>query len=171
MLYVAWEATTLCSFFLIARSGAGHVKPAIRTLLVTVAGGLLLLAAVTVDDHCHGHHRLSEILVNPVWSSNGALTTTVAVLIALAAFTKSAQFLSQAWLPDSMVAITPVSAYHAVAMVKAGIYLLLRFSPGVRGRVRVERHAGHGRSDHRVVRRDRCPATLRPSRNCWPTRP
>lgn len=130
VLYVAWEATTLCSFFLIARSGAGAREPAIRTLLVTVAGGLLLLAAVTVMIIATGTTRLSEILVDPVWSSNGALTTTVAVLIALAAFTKSAQFPFQAWLPDSMVAITPVSAYlHAAAMVKAGIYLLLRFSP------------------------------------------
>ncbi|WP_431813058.1 DUF4040 family protein [Kocuria sp. cx-455] len=130
VLYVAWEATTLCSFFLIARSGAGAREPAIRTLLVTVAGGLLLLAAVTVMIIATGTTRLSEILVDPVWSVNGALTTSVAVLIALAAFTKSAQFPFQAWLPDSMVAITPVSAYlHAAAMVKAGIYLLLRFSP------------------------------------------
>ena len=130
VLYVAWEATTLCSFFLIARSGAGAREPAIRTLLVTVAGGLLLLAAVTVMIIATGTTRLSDILVDPVWSANGALTTAVAVLIAMAAFTKSAQFPFQAWLPDSMVAITPVSAYlHAAAMVKAGIYLLLRFSP------------------------------------------
>ena len=54
----------------------------------------------------------------------------MAFLIAIAAFTKSAQFPFQAWLPDSMVAIAPVSAYlHAAAMVKAGIYLILRYSP------------------------------------------
>src|SRR5699024_6546437 len=38
------------------------------------------------------------------------------------------------WLPDSMVAISPFSAYlHAAAMVKAGIYLLLLFSPVLAG--------------------------------------
>ena len=58
-----------------------------------------------------------------------AASIAVVVLVAVAAFTKSAQFPFQAWLPDAMVAATPVSAYlHAAAMVKAGVYLLLRFS-------------------------------------------
>ncbi|NDO76695.1 DUF4040 family protein [Kocuria indica] len=128
--YVAWEATTLCSFLLIARSGDGAREPAIRTLLVTVAGGLVLLAAVTVMIVATGTTRISTVLSHDVWGAQPGLTTLVAVLVAVAAFTKSAQFPFQAWLPDSMVAITPVSAYlHAAAMVKAGIYLLLRFSP------------------------------------------
>lgn len=132
VLFVAWEATTLCSFFLIARSGAHAREPAIRTLLVTAAGGLSLLAAVATIVVHTGTTRISEALVDPVWTDNSAFTISVAVLLAVAAFTKSAQFPFQAWLPDSMVAITPVSAYlHAAAMVKAGIYLLLRFSPAL----------------------------------------
>lgn len=39
VLFVAWEATTFCSFFLIARSGTHAQEPALRTLLVTVFGG------------------------------------------------------------------------------------------------------------------------------------
>ncbi|GMA32989.1 DUF4040 family protein [Litorihabitans aurantiacus] len=132
VMFVAWEATTLCSFFLISRSGEGAREPAIRTLLVTALGGLALLAAVVTMAVATGTTRLSAILADEIWSRDGAFTTVVAVLLAIAAFTKSAQFPFQAWLPDSMVAITPVSAYlHAAAMVKAGIYLLLRFSPAV----------------------------------------
>lgn len=134
VLFVAWEATTLCSFFLIARSGSHAREPAVRTLLVTVAGGLSLLAAVAVIVVGTGTTRLSDALAHPIWQEDAGFAVVVAVLLVGAAFTKSAQFPFQAWLPDSMVAITPVSAYlHAAAMVKAGIYLLLRFSPVLAG--------------------------------------
>lgn len=134
LLFLAWEITTLCSFFLIARSGEGAREPAIRTLLVTVFGGLALLTAVVVMAVGVGSTRLSVILRSDIWGENAAFTIAVAVLLVVAAFTKSAQFPFQSWLPDSMVAITPVSAYlHAAAMVKAGIYLLFRFSPALAG--------------------------------------
>lgn len=134
LLFVAWEATTLCSFFLIARPGPHARVPAVRTLLVTAAGGLVLLAAVCTMIVSTGTSRVSAVLADPIWSEDPTFTTTVGILIAVAAFTKSAQFPFQSWLPDSMVAISPVSAYlHAAAMVKAGIYLMLRFSPALAG--------------------------------------
>lgn len=134
VLFVAWETTTLCSFFLIARSGPKAREPAIRTLLVTAGGGLILLAAVVVMSLQVGSTRLSVILADPVWGDNTWFTATTATLLAVAAFTKSAQFPFHAWLPDAMAAATPVSAYlHAAAMVKAGIYLLMRCSEALGG--------------------------------------
>ena len=130
VFYVAWELTTLCSFFLIGDAGQKGHKPAIRTLLVTVFGGLMLLTATIIMAVTTGTMKISAVLTDPVWAERPGLTTLVAVLVAVAAFTKSAQFPFQSWLPDSMVAVAPVSAYlHAAAMVKAGIYLLLRYSP------------------------------------------
>src|SRR5699024_8970813 len=49
--------------------------------------------------------------------------------ILIGAFTKSAQFPFDIWLADAMEAPTPVCAYlHLATMVKAGIYLVARFS-------------------------------------------
>ena len=136
LLFVFWELTTLCSFFLINRSGDKAGPPAVRTLLVTAMGGLSLLLAVVLIVIRTGTTVVSEALASGVWADDPSFTATIAVLVALAAMTKSAQFPFHMWLPDAMVAPTPVSAYlHAAAMVKAGIYLMMLFSPALGGTV------------------------------------
>ncbi|OLT44819.1 cation:proton antiporter [Serinicoccus sp. CNJ-927] len=130
LLFLCWELTSLASFFLIARSGYAGEAASMRTLLITFLGGLGLLAAVTAIIVRTGTTTLSEALAHEVWDTSPGFTATVALLVILAAFTKSAQFPFHVWLPDAMAAATPVSAYlHAAAVVKAGIFLLMRFSP------------------------------------------
>ena len=130
LLFVCWELTSLASFALIANSGRKAYSSALRTLVVTIIGGLVLLAAVVAIWLRTGTTSISQVLGHEVWAADPGFTAAVAVAVAVAAFTKSAQFPFHFWLPDAMAAITPVSAYlHAAAVVKAGIFLLMRFSP------------------------------------------
>lgn len=132
VMFIAWELTTLCSYLLILRSGPNAGPPATRTFLITVGGGLCLLGAVALMIVRTGTSEIGAVLDHPAWTEDPVFATACAALIALAAMTKSAQFPFHSWLPDAMVAPAPVSAYlHAAAMVKAGIYVLMRFSPAV----------------------------------------
>lgn len=129
LLFACWEITSLASFLLIARSGSGAESASARTIFMTFVGGLTLLIAVVLMIVATGTTSLSQALASDVWADRPGFTAVVAVLVAVSGFTKAAQFPFHPWLPDAMAAATPVSAYlHAAAVVKAGIYLLLRFS-------------------------------------------
>ncbi|STC69428.1 DUF4040 family protein [Corynebacterium pilosum] len=129
VLFIAWELVSIASFMLIARSGSSGEAGSYRTLALTFIGGLTLLAALALASVNAGSTSLSTILSSDVWAQDPGLTTIVAILVATSAFTKAAQFPFHFWLPEAMAAATPVSAFlHAAAVVKAGIYLLLRFS-------------------------------------------
>ncbi|SCG37836.1 NADH-Ubiquinone oxidoreductase (complex I), chain 5 N-terminus [Micromonospora halophytica] len=128
VLFVFWELTSVLSFVLIGQGRPAAGPPAVRALLVTSGGGLALLAAVVVLTLDLGTSDVGRILAEPERLDSGAAWAAGA-LVLVAAFTKSAQLPFHFWLPGAMVAITPVSAYlHAATMVKAGIYLLMRFS-------------------------------------------
>src|SRR5690606_11823145 len=100
---------------------------ALQALLITSAGALAMLAGFLVLARAAGTYRLSAILADP---PAGDAVVVALVLILLGAFTKSAQYPFHGWLPTAMVAPTPVSAYlHSATMVKAGVYLIARFSP------------------------------------------
>src|SRR5699024_4230544 len=77
----------------------------------------------------YGTGLLSEIVA--AGFDGTPLTATAIVLVLIGAVSKSALIPFHFWLPGAMAAPTPVSAYlHAAAMVKAGIYLILRLAPG-----------------------------------------
>ena len=129
LMFISWELVSLASFFLIARSGPGGELGSMRTIILTFFGGLTLLTSLGISAGVTGTTSLSGIIHSPEWAHHPALLSVIAVLIATSACTKSAQFPFHFWLPEAMAADTPVSAFlHAAAVVKAGIYLLLRFS-------------------------------------------
>ena len=131
-----WEMTSLFSFLLIGywHHGASARDGARMALVVTSGGGLCLFAGVLLLGHIAGSYELDAILAAGDAVRAHALYTPTLLLILLGAFTKSAQFPFHFWLPQAMSAPTPVSAYlHSATMVKAGVFLLVRFWPVLGG--------------------------------------
>ncbi|MFC3340645.1 hydrogen gas-evolving membrane-bound hydrogenase subunit E [Paracandidimonas soli] len=132
-LIVFWELTSLSSFMLIGYdpTRAECRRSAQQGLLITVAGGLAMLAGVILLGALTGTYRISELLAQGLDARlSASLGTAIVLLIAIGAFSKSAQFPMHSWLANAMVAPTPVSAFlHSATMVKLGVYLLARLNP------------------------------------------
>ena len=131
-----WELTSLFSFLLIGywNNGASARDGARMALIVTGGGGFCLLAGVLLLGHIVGSYDLDAILAAGELVRANPLYTPTLVLVLLGALTKSAQFPFHFWLPQAMSAPTPVSAYlHSATMVKAGVFLLVRFWPVLAG--------------------------------------
>ncbi|MEK9501736.1 monovalent cation/H+ antiporter subunit A [Gaopeijia maritima] len=136
LLVVFWELTSLSSFLLI---GFWTHKPEARqgarmALVITGMGGLFLLLGFILLADAAGTTTISEINLRGAAIQASAGYAPMLLLILLGAFTKSAQFPFQFWLPHAMAAPTPVSAFlHSATMVKAGVFLLARFFPALAG--------------------------------------
>ncbi|MCW5716305.1 MAG: monovalent cation/H+ antiporter subunit A [Bauldia sp.] len=135
-LAIFWELTSISSFLLIsywyhrqqARDGARIA------LIVTGLGGFALLVGMLIIGHIVGSYDLDEVLASGDVIREHPLYVTALLLFLLGALTKSAQFPFHFWLPQAMAAPTPVSAYlHSATMVKAGVFLLVRFWPAMAG--------------------------------------
>jgi multicomponent Na+:H+ antiporter subunit A len=128
-LFTFWELTSVTSFLLIGLDD--HVPSAraaaLRALLVTGAGGLVMLGGLACLVQAAGTSDLSGILAAAPTSTTAQVG---AALVLVGAFAKSAQVPFHFWLPGAMAAPTPVSAFlHSATMVKAGVVVVARFSP------------------------------------------
>lgn len=136
LLFVFWELTSISSFLLIGfnHESSASRRSAQQALLITGSGGLALLAGLVLLATAAGSWQLSAVVEAQTAVTTSPLYLPALLLILLGAFTKSAQFPFHFWLPNAMVAPTPVSAYlHSATMVKAGVYLLARLHPVLGG--------------------------------------
>lgn len=131
-LFIAWEMTSIISFLLIGFKGtdAEARRGASQALVITGGGGLALLVGLLLVGTAASSMEFAAILTNSDILRQSPFYTVISFLVLVGCFSKSAQFPLHFWLPEAMSAPTPASAFlHSATMVKAGIYLLLRFYP------------------------------------------
>ena len=130
-LFIGWELVGVCSSLLI---GFWYQKPAaaaaaVKAFLTSRVGDVGLMRGIAVLWHATKSLGYEGVL-GQVGSIAPATVTAAAILVAIGAIGKSAQFPLHAWLPDAMEGPTPVSALiHAATMVAAGVYLVARVWP------------------------------------------
>lgn len=129
-LFFFWEITTVCSFLMIRyKQDDISVKNAFWALRWNLLGGLAFLLGIIYLYHTQHTIELDKLLSLPK-----ALVMLPLALISFAGLTKSAQLPFSSWLVGAMVAPTPVSALlHSSTMVKAGVYIVLRFAASLEG--------------------------------------
>ena len=129
-LFFFWEVTTLSSFLLIGYTQTDEaVKNSFLALNMNLLGGLAFAGALIWLASTGGGMELDKLI-----ATGGIIALVPAVLISFAGITKSAQFPFSSWLVGAMVAPTPVSALlHSSTMVKAGVYVMVRFAPVLQG--------------------------------------
>ncbi len=157
ILIIGWAAVALSSYLLIGfwyeRESAvlaarkAFITQVIGDVALVIAAFLIFVnlktpqiptyhgAAIAIVAPLPAQHAytlsLPQIFANAGSLGTGTpLITLICILLAVAAFAKSAQFPLHTWLPDAMEGPTPVSALiHAATMVTAGVYLIARFHP------------------------------------------
>lgn len=122
-IFFFWEITTICSWALISyNKDKKSLFSGMKAFIMTHIGGLAFLIALAIM-----FTEAKSFDFSSLHSLSSSTKFIVLSLLFFAASAKSAQIPLFTWLPDAMVAPTPVSAYlHAAAMVKAGVYLLAR---------------------------------------------
>ena len=124
-----YELLTVTTYPLVVHRGDARSRAAGRTYLIyTVGGGAVLLLGIVWLQQLAGTVAFgeTEVLTGLLAEHRGSLTL-IFVLLVGGLGVKAALVPLHGWLPQAMVAPAPVSALlHAVAVVKAGVYGIVR---------------------------------------------
>lgn len=131
-IYLFWEITTLCSFIMIRYSLKPEaINNAFRALWMLLLGGLAFAMAIIYLVNQAGTIELQQLL-----TMQQSLVLLPVLLICFAGMNKAALYPFGSWLLGAMVAPTPSSALlHSSTMVKAGVYIVIRCAPVLKGTV------------------------------------
>ena len=128
-MFVFYEILTISTYPLVAHEespeaiAAGH-----KYLAYLLTGGVFFIIGILMTYFLVGTTDFSNMgILKPALGSTSKLTLYLVFFCFLLGFAKAAWMPIHSWLPTAMVAPTPVSALlHAVAVVKAGVFGIIR---------------------------------------------
>ncbi|HXH83431.1 MAG TPA: proton-conducting transporter membrane subunit [Candidatus Tectomicrobia bacterium] len=125
--FVFFEVLTVAAYPLVVHKGSPEAMRAGRVYLTyTLTAGAALLAAIVGTFVVAGRLDFEPGGIVPAGTPPGALWMLLGLFV-LGCGVKAALVPLHTWLPVAMIAPTPVSALlHAVAVVKAGVFGLVR---------------------------------------------
>jgi multicomponent Na+:H+ antiporter subunit D len=127
-LYVFYELLSFATYPLVTHHQDEEGRSAGRRYLTYIVGGSigLVLPAMLV---CYGSSQTLDFTPGGILANSGLSRFELGLLLFMFVFgfAKAAIMPFHSWLPAAMVAPTPVSALlHAVAVVKVGVFSILR---------------------------------------------
>lgn len=130
-LFVFYEILTLSTYPLVAHKGDAKAQRGARIYLMTLLGtsiGFLLVAIIWTGQLAGSLDFVPGGLLQQAEGLTPVITSALLLLFVFGVG-KAALMPFHFWLPNAMVAPTPVSALlHAVAVVKAGVFTILKVS-------------------------------------------
>ncbi|HBF42576.1 MAG TPA: cation:proton antiporter, partial [Desulfobacteraceae bacterium] len=133
-LFLFYEMLSFATYPLVTHHQDEEARSSGRKYLLYIAGGsiALVLPAMLISYNLAGTLEFSK---QGFLAGTGSKTLMLILLLMfIFGFAKSAIMPVHSWLPAAMVAPTPVSALlHAVAVVKVGVFSIIRILTGVYG--------------------------------------
>ena len=133
-LYLFYEILSLATYPLVTHHQDPEARKSGRKYLLYIVGGSIGLAlpAMLISYNLAGTLEFAKQGFLPGTASSSLLV--VVLIMFIFGFAKAAIMPFHSWLPAAMVAPTPVSALlHAVAVVKVGVFSIVRVLTGVFG--------------------------------------
>ena len=134
-LYLCYEALSFATYPLVTHLQDEEAKKSGRKYLLYIVGASIgmVLPAMMIILHVAGTLDFSSHGIFPEGQNSSLIV--VLLLMLVFGFAKAGIMPFHSWLPAAMVAPTPVSALlHAVAVVKVGVFCIVRMITGVFGR-------------------------------------
>jgi NADH-quinone oxidoreductase subunit L/multicomponent Na+:H+ antiporter subunit D len=139
-LFVFYELLTVATYPLVAHAGTETARAAGRKYVAyTFGGGIAVLVGTLLVYGAAGTTEFASGGIVALSAADATVARGAFVLLVAGFGVKAALMPVHGWLPDAMVAPTPVSGLlHAVAVVKSGLFGVARVVLDVFGPVRVD---------------------------------